>query len=232
MDLHSIAGAVLILFLDDLAPGSSLLGAGALAVFLGATLDAPVEDVVVLVTLTNKEITEELAEVRIVRLVVEAKSTSVVEEDAKLVGESAAQKIRRGGHLLLHNAVVLLLLGGGFETLPGQGATQEVHQHVGERLKVIATSLLDTQVSVDGGVAGCTSEILVLTVGDVKVGLGVAELLSETEIDNVDLVATLADAHQEIVGLDVTVDEVARVDVFDAGDLTRTIRNGTRKTRK
>lgn len=53
----------------------------------------------------------------------------------------------------------------------------------------------DTQVGVDGGVAGGTSEVLVLSVGNVEVRLGIAVLLGQTEIDDVDLVATLANAH-------------------------------------
>ena len=48
--------------------------------------------------------------------------------------------------------------------------------------------------------------------------LGVAVLLGQTEIDNIDLVATLADTHEEVVRLDITVDEGLGVDVFDAGD--------------
>lgn len=50
-------------------------------------------------------------------------------------------------------------------------------------------------MSVDGGVAGGTSEVLVLSVGNVEVRLGIAVLLGQTEVDDVDLVATLADAH-------------------------------------
>lgn len=49
--------------------------------------------------------------------------------------------------------------------------------------------------------------------------LWVAVLLCETEVDDVDLVSALADAHQKVVWLDVTVDEVSRVDVLDARDL-------------
>ena len=48
--------------------------------------------------------------------------------------------------------------------------------------------------------------------------LGVPVLLGETEVDHVDLVAPLADAHEEVVGLDVTVDEALGVDVLDAAD--------------
>ena len=49
-------------------------------------------------------------------------------------------------------------------------------------------------------------------------GLGVPVLLGETEVDHVDLVAPLADTHEEVVGLDVAVDEALGVDVLDAAD--------------
>jgi hypothetical protein len=73
-------------------------------------------------------------------------------------------------------------------------------------------------VGVDGGVTSGTSQVLVLSVRDVEVGLGVPVLLGETEVDHVDLVAPLADTHEEVVGLDVTVDEALGVDVLDAAD--------------
>lgn len=76
----------------------------------------------------------------------------------------------------------------------------------------------DTQVGVDGGITGRASQVLVLPVWDVEVGLRVTVLLGQTEIDHVDLVTTLADAHEEVVGLDITVDERLGVDVLDAGD--------------
>ena len=79
--------------------------------------------------------------------------------------------------------------------------------------------LTDTQVSIDGGIAGGTGQVLILSVGDVEVGLGVAVLLRETKVNDIDLVATLADAHEEVVGLDIAMDEVTRVDVLNAGDL-------------
>jgi hypothetical protein len=78
--------------------------------------------------------------------------------------------------------------------------------------------LLDAQVRVDRGVSSGTRQILVLSVGDVEVGLGISVLLGETEINHVDLVASLANAHQKVVGFDISVDEVSRVDVFDSGN--------------
>lgn len=76
----------------------------------------------------------------------------------------------------------------------------------------------DTQVGVDRSVTSSSREVLVLPVRDVEMSLGVTVLLGETKVDNVDLVTTLADAHQEVVGLDITVDERLGVDVLDARD--------------
>jgi hypothetical protein len=41
----------------------------------------------------------------------------------------------------------------------------------------------------------------------VEVGFGVAVLFGKTKVDDVDLVAAFADAHEEVVGFDVPVDE-------------------------
>ena len=84
---------------------------------------------------------EEFANVRIVRFVIKAEHMSVFKEDAKFVGETTAEEISGGGHLLLHDAVVLLLLGGRLQALPGQGAAAEVEHDVAERLHVVAAGL-------------------------------------------------------------------------------------------
>jgi hypothetical protein len=74
-------------------------------------------------------------------------------------------------------------------------------------------------VSIDRRITGGTGQVLVLAVGNVQVGLGITIFLGQTEVDDVHLISTLANAHQEVVGLDVTVDEVARVDILDTRDL-------------
>lgn len=70
-------------------------------------------------------------------------------------------------------------------------------------------------MGVDRSVTSSTRQVLVLSVRDVEVGLGVPVLLGQTEIDNVDLVAALANTHQEVVRLDITVDKGLGVDVLD-----------------
>lgn len=76
----------------------------------------------------------------------------------------------------------------------------------------------NAKMGVDGGITSGTRQVLVLSVWDVEVSLRVTVLLRQTKVDNIDLVATLANTHQEVVGLDITVDERLGVDVLDAGD--------------
>ena len=82
---------------------------------------------------------------------------------------------------------------------------------------------------VDAGVAGGAGEVFIFTVGDVEMSFGVAVLFGEAKVDNVDLIAALADAHEEVVGFDVAVDERLGMDVFNAGDLRKRLEHGTRR---
>lgn len=187
---------------------------GVLLVFV----DGPVEHVIVLEGLSDKQITEDLSQVRVVRLVIEAEGTGVVEIDGKFVGESTAQDLGGGSHLLLHDTVVLLFLGGSLQALPWERAAAEIEHDIAQGLHVITTRLFDTQMSIDGSVSSSTREVLVLSVGDMEVGLRVAVLLGQTKVNHVDLVASLADAHQEVVRLNITVDEGLGVDVLNSGN--------------
>ena len=102
----------------------------------------PVEDVVVLEALTHEQVTEDLTQVGVVRLVVEAEAAGVVEVDGELVREATAQDFGRGGHLLLHDTIVLLLLGCRLKALPRETTTAEVQHHVTQRLHVVTARLL------------------------------------------------------------------------------------------
>jgi hypothetical protein len=73
-------------------------------------------------------------------------------------------------------------------------------------------------VRVDGSLAGGASEILVFSVGDVLLRLGVPVLLRQTKVNDVDLVGLLAQSDEEIVWLYVTVNEVLGVHQFYARD--------------
>jgi hypothetical protein len=214
--ISSSTTARFVLFLLGISLVSSCLSNG-LSILL-VLVDGPIKDVVVLEGFTHEKVTEDLAEVGIVRLVIEAEGASVVQVDSKFIGEATAKDLSGSCHLLFHDTVVFLLLGSGFESLPRKRSTTEVEHYVAQRLHVITTRLLHSQMSVDTGVASGTSQVLVLTVWNMEMSLGVTVFLRKTEVDNVDLVTTLPNAHQEVVRFDVTVDEGLGMDVLDARD--------------
>lgn len=98
----------------------------------------PVKDVVTPEGLADEEVAEHLAKVRVVRLVVEPERARVVQIHGELGGETTAEHFNWSGHLLLHNEIVLLLLGSSLQVLLGQRATAKVEHHVAERLHIVA----------------------------------------------------------------------------------------------
>ena len=134
-------------------------------------------------------------------------------------GKAFAQVLDGRGLLLLADLLVLLLVGGRLQALPGQAAAQEVHEDVAQGLEVVAARLLAAEVGVDAHVARGAGQRLALPVRDVLLGLGVAVLLGHAEVDDVDDVGRLGvgSADEEVVGLDVAVDQVLFVDRLHAG---------------
>lgn len=225
MYIHSVTSAVVVILLKYLPPPCmDLLTCNSTVVVWSTSLYAPVEDVVVLVALSNKEVAEELAKVRVIRFVVKAKGSSIVQKYPKLVRETTAKEVCRSGHLFLHDAVVFLLLGGSLKALPRKSTTKEVHENISERFEIVPTSLLDSQMCINRCVTCSACQILVLPVRNMQMGLRVAELFRQAKIDDVDLVTALANAHEEVIRLDVSVDEIAGVDVFDARYLKHYVR--------
>lgn len=90
-----------------------------------------------------------------------------------------------------------------------------------KRLQVISPGLFATEMRVDTHVTGGTRQRLAFSVGNVLLRLGITVLLCHTKVDDVDDVGGLGAGatDQEVVGLDVTVDEVLLVDGLDAGQL-------------
>lgn len=99
---------------------------------------------------------------------------------------------------------------------PGQSGSGRIrvinHQFV-------EVGLTDAQMCVNGGVAGGACQVLVLAVGDVLVRACVTIFLGQAKVDDVDEISLLAQAHQEVVWLYVSVDEVLGVDVLNSADL-------------
>lgn len=83
--------------------------------------------------------------------------------------------------------------------MPRRGTTKEVHENVDKGFKIILTSLFDAQMGVDGGITS-GSQVLVLPVRDMKVGLQVAEFVCKTKVNGVDLITILNARNLRIQG--------------------------------
>ena len=78
-------------------------------------------------------------------------------------------------------------------------------------------------MSVDAHISGSARQALVLSVLNVLPTLRINELLRQTKIDNVDdvFIWRAVSAHEEILGLYVTIDQVLAVDILNSGNLER-----------
>ena len=76
--------------------------------------------------------------------------------------------------------------------------------------------LTDAEVRVGGGVTRRAREVLAVAVRNVFARLRIPVAFCEAKVNDVEDVLALADAHEEVVGLDVAVDEVLRVEELDA----------------
>lgn len=105
-------------------------------------VDCPVKDVVVLKTLSHKEVAEDLSQIGVVRLVVKAEGAGIIQVNGKLVGKAAAQDLGGSGHFLFHDTIILLLLGGSLEPLPWEGAAAEIEHDITKGFHIVTTRLL------------------------------------------------------------------------------------------
>lgn len=181
--------------------------------------DSPIEDVVVLKSLADEQVAEEFAQVCVIRFIIKPQRPSIIQENSKLIRKPPAQNLRRSRHLLFHNTIIFLFLGGCLKALPRERSPTEIHHDISQRFEIIATRLLYSEMRVDGGISCCSGEIFVLAVGDVEMCFGVAVFFGETKVDDIHLVTAFANAHEEVVGFDVSVDKGFCVNIFNARDL-------------
>ena len=76
-------------------------------------------------------------------------------------------------------------------------------------------------MTINGCEGSSSSKSTTAAVWNVHACVWVPKLLRESKIDDVHQVCMLVGAHDDVAGLKVTVDEVARMDVLEATELTR-----------
>ena len=72
---------------------------------------------------------------------------------------------------------------------------------------------------VDTGVACSSSEILIFSVGDVLVRANISVFLCQPKVNDVNKVSFFAEPHQEVVWLDISMDEIFRMNELNPTDL-------------
>ena len=91
---------------------------GANLLLWGGLLDHPIEYEVVFIAHAVEEILKQLPQVANVRLLLKLETPTVVEVDAKLVGQTLGQRLYRCRQFLVPNLLILLLLCPGWQSLP------------------------------------------------------------------------------------------------------------------
>ena len=97
----------------------------------------------------------------------ETESAAVLHEFLELAGLVHAEFVNGDFLLLTLDVIIFLILRASRKSLPGEGAAEEVQKHVANGLQIITTRLFVTNVSVDGGVTGSTSQVFAFAEGNV-----------------------------------------------------------------
>lgn len=134
-------------------------------------LARPVELAVVHVALAVEEILEEAPQVVVVGRLEEVQPAHVPQVVGELLGVALAQHLDRGGALRVADLLVALLQRLRLQALPRQGAAQEIHEHVAERLQIVPARLLPSQVRVYRHVPRRARQRLMLPIWYVLIGI-------------------------------------------------------------
>lgn len=178
----------------------------------------PVEQAVISELLTVHRLAEQPTKVRVVRALLEREPLHVPEVVEELTRKILVELMETRALLTLADLLVLLLLGARAQPLPRQLTLRQVHEHVTERLEVIAATLLEPAVGVDARVARRAGQVLPLAVRDVLVRVVVAVTLSEPIVDDEENTALVPVAHEDVVRLEVAMDERLPVDELHAAE--------------
>ena len=168
--------------------------------------------------MSSHAVREETFACAVVGLLLEFQASAVLHELSEFGWVTAAQLFKRRFNLLLLDGVVLLVLATAGQSLPGKRSLHQVEEDMADRFEVITSRLLDTLVRSDGSVSGRSSQILAILVGNMLT-LAVFVALSETEIDDVDIVTGgLGASDQKVIRLDITMDDPLLVHLLDSLD--------------
>jgi hypothetical protein len=160
----------------------------------------------------------------VVRVGGETEAAAVLHEFLELAGLVHAEFVNGNFLLFALDVIIFFILGASGKSLPGEGAAEEVKQHVADCLEVVTAGLFIADVGVDGRVARSAGEVFALAEGDV-LALRVLVALGETKINDVDVVLSAFSAsYQEVVWLDIAMNNTLLVHLLNSLNLPGEIR--------
>ena len=84
--------------------------------------------------------------------------------------------------------------------------------HKSKKLRILTYS----KMGVDGSIPSGACKVLTVSIGNMLSSLRVSESLSQTEIYDIYVMLLLPDSNKEIVRLDISMQEVSRVNKLDS----------------
>jgi uncharacterized membrane protein len=102
-------------------------------------LDVPVIHEVKLKALSNKGLSEHRNQLLVVRFLLKSKLARIVKEVLKFLGVASAEVLNAGDGLFDFDLLVLFFLSLGWQTLPWERPSNEVHQNHCDLLNIISS---------------------------------------------------------------------------------------------
>ena len=149
---------------------------------------------------------------------------AIIKIGQKLVRKALTEPFKADLQLALHDPRVLLLLRLRTQSLPGQFSPEKVDKNVAERLQIVSSTLLHSQVVVERSIARSSRQTLVLTISihelpstqsrNVLPSHHVPVGLAQAIVDKKNHIRLFVQTHSKVIRFDVSVDQVFTMHIF------------------
>lgn len=185
---------------------------------MAGLLEHPVILIIIIVPAFVHQILENLPHIVVVGSLLEFEVSTVLQVSVEFFRHATRQRLDGGRDLLIFDSIVLVILVLALKTLPRQRSLQEVDENETDGLEVVTPTLLDAEMCIDTSIARRTRQRLVVLVGNVLTGLGIAIALRKAEVNHVNDVLLLAVADEEVVRLHIAMNKMVVVQELEALD--------------
>lgn len=128
-----------------------------------------------------------------------------------------AELVEASLQLFLLNVLILFILILSWKILPWERSSKEVDDHMADSFQVISTRLFLTKMGSEGGVPGGSCQIFAFYEWDV-LALRILVTFSQTEINDIDVIASSVSTDQKVVGFYVSVNYPFLMNFFNSFD--------------